>query len=132
MGDFSLPSLPPDFIPNFLTQPNPINNDTNFPDVSDRLPFLNEADPTHEDRFPRDDDGEPSFLNELNDALNNLAQTNQDWSLSREQWIETAALYAQVGNGTGTPAGARGPPRTLSRPGPDPERAGFYPVGLPG
>ena len=44
----------------------------------------------------------------------------------------TIDLLERLGNGTGTPAGARGPPRTLSRPGPDPERAGFYPVGLPG
>ena len=37
-----------------------------------------------------------------------------------------------LGNGTGTPVGARGLPRTLSRPGPDPKCVGFYPVGLPG
>ena len=96
MGDFTLPSLPPDFVPNFLTQPNPINNNTNFPDVSEHLPLLKIEDPSREDRFPKDDDDKPSFVWELTDALNNLAQTNQDWTLSREQWIETAALYSQA------------------------------------
>ena len=96
MGDFTLPSLPPDFVPNFLTQPIPINNNTNFPDVSDRLPLLHLKDKSCEDRFPRDDNGLPTFVDELHDALNNLAQSNQDWTLSREQWIEFAALYAQA------------------------------------
>ena len=96
MGDFTLPSLPPDFVPNFLTQPFPINNDTNFPDVEDRLPLLKTEDPTREDRFPKNNDRKPSFIWELTDALNNLAQDGQDWPLSREQWIESTALYSQA------------------------------------
>ena len=96
MGDFTLPSLPPDFVPNFLTQPNPINNNTNFPDTDDRLPLLKFDDSSREDRFPKDNDGKPSFVWELTDALNNLAQIDQDWTLSREQWIEAAALYSQA------------------------------------
>ena len=97
MGDFTLPSLPPDFVPNFLTQPNPINNNTNFPDLDDRIPLLNREDDSREDRFPKDNDGQPSYVLELNDALDNLAQDNsQDWNLSREQWVESAALYSQA------------------------------------
>ena len=42
MGDFTLPSLPPDSVPNFLTQPNPINNNTNFPDLVTTSLFLTE------------------------------------------------------------------------------------------
>jgi hypothetical protein len=96
MGDFTLPSLPPDSVPNFLTQPNPINNNTNFPDLADHIPLLNREDGSREDRFPKDDDGQPSFVDELNDALNNLAQdSTQQYALSREQWVEAAALYSQ-------------------------------------
>ena len=97
MGDLTLPSLPPDFVPNFLTQPNPINNDTNFPDVSDCLPLLHLDDQSREDRFPKDDDGLPTFVDELHDTIKNLAQSSdQQYTLSREQWIESAALYAQA------------------------------------
>jgi hypothetical protein len=97
MGDFTLPSLPPDFVPNFLTQPNPINNNTNFPDLDDRIPLINREDDSREERFPKDNDNQPSYVLELNDALDNLAQDNsQDWNLSREQWVESAALYSQA------------------------------------
>ena len=48
MGDFTLPSLPPDFVPNFLTQPQPINNDTNANEYfdQDRIPLVNIQDNT--------------------------------------------------------------------------------------
>ena len=92
MGDFTLPSLPPDFVPNFLTQPGFITNDTNIPEDSGGLPPLQREDPSCEDRFPRDS----PFFDELEDALNNLAQTDQDCTLSKEQWIEVAALYSQA------------------------------------
>ena len=92
MGDLRLPSLPPDFVPNFLTQPGFITNDTNILEESGGPPPLQREDPSREDRFPRDS----PFLDELEDALNNLAQTNQDCTLSKEQWIEVAALYSQA------------------------------------
>ena len=94
MGDFTLPSLPPDFVPNFLTQPHPINNDTSFPDIQDCIPLLEQYDPSCGDRFHRNADG---FLSELDDTLNNLAQNDdKEYTLSREQWIETAALHSQA------------------------------------
>jgi hypothetical protein len=97
MGDFPLPSLPPDFVPNFSTQPFPINNNTTFPYSSEDTSPLKLEDDTREERFPKDSDNDPTFLNELNDALKNLSQTNgQDWTLSREQWLESAALYSQA------------------------------------
>ena len=97
MGDFTLPSLPPDFVPNFLTQPNPINNNNNFPDTEDRIPLLTFTDESRPDRFPLDNDGVPFFLNEFDDAFKNLAQdSEQEWTLSREQWVEIAALYSQA------------------------------------
>ena len=92
MGDFTLPSLPPTFVPNFLTQPGFITNDTNIPEDPGSLPPLQRDDPSREDRFPRDS----PFLDEIEDALNNLAQINQDCTLSKEQWIEVAALYSQA------------------------------------
>ena len=92
MGDFILPPLPSDFVPNFLTQPGFITNDTNIPEDPGIPTPLKQDDPSHEDRFPRDS----PFLDELEDALNNLAQTNQDCTLSKEQWIEVAALYSQA------------------------------------
>jgi hypothetical protein len=96
MGDFTLPPLPSDFVPNFLTQPNPINNDTNFPDLNDRIPLLNRQDDSREERFPKDNDNQLSYVDELHEALDNLAQDNtQQWNLSREQWVEAAALYSQ-------------------------------------
>ena len=92
MGEFLLPSLPPDFVPNFLTQPFPINNDTKFPEEPGGPPPLRLDDPTREDRFPKGAD-----LDELTDAFNNLSQ-NDDclWDLSTEQWIELAALFSQA------------------------------------
>ena len=95
MGDFTLPPLPPDFVPNFLTQPNPITNNDSFPDSVNRIPLLDVYDTTREDRFPRDDDGDPSFVRELQAALDNLSQHEPECTLSREQWLETAALYSQ-------------------------------------
>ena len=92
MGDFTLPSLPPDFVPNFLTQPGFITNDTNIPEEPGIPPPLQREDPSREDRFPRDS----PFLDELEDAFNNLAQTDHDCTLSKEQWIEVAALYSQA------------------------------------
>ena len=97
MGDFTLPSLPPDFVPNFLTQPQPINNDTNATEFfdQDRIPLVTIRDDTREERFPLD------FLDELKDALNNLTQNpDREETLSREQWVECAALYSQsIANG---------------------------------
>ena len=95
MGDFTLPPLPPDFVPDFLTQPNPISNIDSFPDSVNRIPLLDIYDSTREDRFPRDGDGDPSFVHELQVALDNLSQYKPDCPLSREQWIEVAALYSQ-------------------------------------
>ena len=99
MGDFTLPSLPPDFVPNFLTQPNFINNDTNLLEYSEGFNPLQQIDPSREDRFPKDADGDTPFLNELNEALDNLAQTNQDTTLSKEQWIEVAAVTKRNNQG---------------------------------
>ena len=96
MGDFTLPSLPPDFTPNFLTQPHLINNDTNLLEEQRGFNPLQQVDPSREDRFPKDADGDSPFLNELNKAFNNLTQTNQDTTLSKEQWIEVSALFAQA------------------------------------
>ena len=95
MGDFTLPPLPPDFVPNFLTQPNPITNNDSFPDSVNRIPLLDIYDTTREDRFPRDNDGDPTFVHELIVALDNLSQHKPEWTLTREQWLETAALYSQ-------------------------------------
>ena len=95
MGDFTLPPLPPNFVPNFLTQPNPISNNDSFPDSVNRIPLLDVYDTTREDRFPKDDDGDPSFVQELVVALDNLAQHKPEWTLTREQWLEIAALYSQ-------------------------------------
>ena len=95
MGDFTLPPLPPDFVPNFLNQPNPISNIDSFPDSVNRIPLLDIYDTTREDRFPRDSDGDPSFVQELQVALDNLSQYKPEWTLTREQWLETAALYSQ-------------------------------------
>ena len=95
MGDFTLPPLPPDFVPNFLTQPNPITNNDSFPESVNRIPLLDVYDTTREDRFPRDNDGDPTFVHELTTALDNLSQHKPDWTLTREQWIETATLYSQ-------------------------------------
>ena len=92
MGEFLLPSLPPDFVPNFLTQPGFITNDTNIPEDPGSFPPLQQEDPSREDRFPRDS----PFLDELEDALNNLAQHQEDCTLSKEQWMEVAALYSQA------------------------------------
>ena len=71
MGDFTLPSLPLDFIPNFLTQPFPINNDTKFPEEPGGPPPLQIDDPSREDRFPKGVD-----FDELLFAFNNLSQNN--------------------------------------------------------
>ena len=95
MGDFTLPPLPPDFVPNFLTQPNPITNNDSFPESVNRIPLLDVYDTTREDRFPRDNDGDPAFVQELVVALDNLSQHKPEWTLTREQWLETAALYSQ-------------------------------------
>ena len=95
MGDFTLPPLPPDFVPSFLTQPSPITNNDSFPDSVNRIPLLDVYDTTREDRFPRDNDGDPTFVHELQTALDNLSQNKPDYTLTREQWIETAALYSQ-------------------------------------
>ena len=65
--------------------------------MDDRLPLLKRDDDSRVEHFPKDDDGQPSFINELYDALDNLAQDeNPDWILSRDQWVETAALYSQA------------------------------------
>ena len=95
MGDFTLPPLPPDFVPNFLTQPNPITNNDSFPDSVNRIPLLDVDDTTREDRFPRDNDGDPVFVQDLTVALNNLSQHKPECILTREQWLETAALFSQ-------------------------------------
>ena len=95
MGDFTLPPLPPDFVPNFLTQPNPITNNDSFPESVNRIPLLDIYDTTREDRFPKDNDGDPTFVHELATALDNLSQHKPDWTLTREQWLEVAALYSQ-------------------------------------
>ena len=95
MGDFTLPPLPPDFVPSFLTQPNPITNNDSFPESVNRIPLLDVYDTTREDRFPRDSDGDPTFVQELTVALDNLSQHKPDWSLTREQWLEVATLYSQ-------------------------------------
>ena len=92
MGDFTLPSLPPDFVPNFLTQPGFITNDTNILEDPGAFPPLQRIDPSREHRFPRDS----PFLDELEEAIDNLAQINQTCILSKEQWIEAAALYSQA------------------------------------
>ena len=96
MGDFTLPTLPPDFVPNFLTQPNFITNNDSFPESLHRIPLLDVHDTTREDRLPRDNNGDPAFAHELIFALDNLSQENPDYTLTREQWLETAALYAQA------------------------------------
>ena len=92
MGDLTLPSLPPDFVPNFLTQPGYITNDTNILEEPGTFPPLQRTDPSREHRFPRDS----PFLDELEEAVDNLAQTDQTCILSKEQWIEAAALYSQA------------------------------------
>ena len=95
MGDFTLPPLPPDFVPNFLTQPNLITNNDSFPESVNRIPLLDVHDITREDRLPRDVNGDPSFAHELIFALDNLSQHDPDVPLTREQWLETAALFSQ-------------------------------------
>ena len=98
MGDFTLPSLPPDFVPNFLTQPQPISNDIPITELLDqeRAPRVTISDDTRADRFPKVDTNAYNFLDELNDSLNNLAQNpDRGESLSRDQWVECAALYSQ-------------------------------------
>ena len=95
MGDFTLPPLPPDFVPDFLTQPNLITNNDSFPDSVNRIPLLDIHDSTREDRLPRDNDGDPAFAHELIVALDNLSQHDPDYTLTREQWLETAALFSQ-------------------------------------
>ena len=95
MGEFTLPPIPPDFVPDFLTQPNPLNNNDSFPDNVNRIPLLDINDPTREDRFPKNNNGVSIFPDELIDSLHNLSQDTPDCPLSREQWLETAALYAQ-------------------------------------
>ena len=97
MGDFTLPSLPPDFVPNFLTQPQPINNDTQITELLDqyRVPQVMINDDTRGDHFPKVDANAYNFLDELHDSLNNLAQNpDRGETLSREQWVECAALYS--------------------------------------
>ena len=109
MGDFTLPPLPSDFVPNFLNQPNLISNNDSFPDSLHHIPLLDVHDTTREDRLPRDNNGDPAFAHKLIFALDNLSQDNPDYALTREQWLETAALYAQsltagiikFSNGTG-------------------------------
>ena len=95
MGDFTLPPLPPDFVPNFLTQPNLVTNNDSFPDSLHRIPLLDVHDSTREDRLPRDDNGDPTFAHDLIFALDNLSQQDPDVPLTREQWLETAALFSQ-------------------------------------
>ena len=95
MGEFTLPPLPPDFVPSFLTQPNPITNNDSFPDSVNRIPLLEVHDTTREDRLPRDDNGDPTFAHDLIFALDNLSQHDPDVPLTREQWLETAALFSQ-------------------------------------
>ena len=95
MGNFTLPPIPSDFVPDFLTQPNPITNNDSFPDSLHRIPLLDVHDTTREDRLPRDSDGDPAFAHELIVALDNLSQHDPDCPLTREQWLETAALFAQ-------------------------------------
>ena len=82
MGDFTLPPLPPDFVPNFLTQPNLITNNDSFPESVNRIPLLDVYDTTREDRFPRDNDGDPTFVHELQTALDNLSQNKPDYTLT--------------------------------------------------
>lgn len=96
MGDFTLPSLPPNFVPNFLTQPPPINNDTNLLDNLAGFNPIQQSDPSRGDHFPKDVDGDSPFLDELDTAFNNLSQTDEDTTLSTEQWIEVSTLYAQA------------------------------------
>ena len=95
MGEFTLPPLPPDFVPSFLTQPNLITNNDSFPDSVNRIPLLDVHDTTREDRLPRDDNGDPTFAHDLIFSLDNLSQHDPDVPLTREQWLETAALFSQ-------------------------------------
>ena len=81
-----------------MTQPQPISNDipiTEFLD-QERAPRVTINDDTRGDRFPKVDANAYNFLDELHDSLNNLAQNpDRGESLSREQWVECAALYSQ-------------------------------------
>ena len=98
MGDFNLPSLPPDYVPNFLTQPQPINNDIPITELLDRAlaPRVTIRDDSRATRFPKFDTNAYNFLDELRDSLNNLAQnSDREETLSPEQWVECAALYSQ-------------------------------------
>ena len=98
MGDFTLPSLPPDFVPNFLTQPQPISNDVPITELldQDRNPRVTIKDDSRADCFPKVDTNVYNFLDELRDSLNNLAQNpDREQSLSWEQWVECAALFSQ-------------------------------------
>ena len=112
MGDFTLPSLPPDFVPNFLTQPQPISNDIQITELldQDRAPRVTIRDDTRADRFPKVDTNAYNFLDKLRDSLNNLAQNpEREESLTREQWVECAALYSQsIVNGLINKAGGMG------------------------
>jgi hypothetical protein len=96
MENFYLPPLPPDFVPNFLIQPDAISNDELLTFNDANIPSFDSNDPSRPDRFPKDEDGSTSLFDDLETTVDNLSHQPGSTELSRDQWIEAAAFISQA------------------------------------
>jgi hypothetical protein len=98
MENYYLPPLPPDFVPDFLIQPDAISNDEllTFKDADTNFPLFNCDDSSRVDRFPKDEDGSTSFFDDLDNTVDNLSQEHGFTECSRDQWVEAAAFISQA------------------------------------